>query len=244
MIIKIIGLTGDFSDTMEVDENMTISRFKVKIQNTYCVEARVINIQYGENLLENEDKTFKEYGISSNDTIVIVKKLFTKKHVEGCIYNKNQKNYIQTEWFQCKTCLPFNSSLGCCSECAKVCHKGHELERRYGQFYCDCGCYGHNFITCTNQTFDENSTYLLQPLFFCKDCFPSNQEATYGCCYQCSVQCHHGHNVKSIGSFEKLCKCENKLNKNKCLCKNALNEKSIRLENENENEKENEADNN
>ena len=47
-------------------------------------------------------------------------------------------NHLQ-DIFECRTC-GLTGSLCCCTECAKVCHKGHDckLKRTSPTAYCDC----------------------------------------------------------------------------------------------------------
>lgn len=56
------------------------------------------------------------------------------------LFNINlSKPLILQDIFECKTC-GLTGSLCCCTECAKVCHKGHDckLKRTSPTAYCDC----------------------------------------------------------------------------------------------------------
>ncbi|OHT13138.1 hypothetical protein TRFO_16791 [Tritrichomonas foetus] len=57
-----------------------------------------------------------------------------------CTFNQTGKNYGSQFWWRCETCWPNDQTRGCCSECAKTCHIGHNLVRMgIGNFFCDCG---------------------------------------------------------------------------------------------------------
>ncbi|KAG7367435.1 GRF zinc finger domain containing protein [Nitzschia inconspicua] len=46
-------------------------------------------------------------------------------------------------WYSCHTCELINDR-GCCSLCALVCHKGHDVSySRFSSFFCDCGAEGN-----------------------------------------------------------------------------------------------------
>ena len=47
--------------------------------------------------------------------------------------------FVFQDIFECRTC-GLTDSLCCCTECAKVCHKGHEckLKKTSPTAYCDC----------------------------------------------------------------------------------------------------------
>lgn len=46
---------------------------------------------------------------------------------------------MNQHWYHCYTCKMVDS-VGVCTVCAKVCHRGHDLTyAKYGSFFCDCG---------------------------------------------------------------------------------------------------------
>lgn len=53
-----------------------------------------------------------------------------------------QSGFLDQHWYTCYTC-GLTGDKGCCSLCALVCHRGHEVEySRYSSFFCDCGAEG------------------------------------------------------------------------------------------------------
>lgn len=55
-----------------------------------------------------------------------------------CTYHRTGANYVVQVWFECHTCGLYDGA-GCCFECAKRCHRGHNVvEKGFGLFYCDC----------------------------------------------------------------------------------------------------------
>eukprot|EP00727_Mastigamoeba_balamuthi_P002214 m51a1_g11990 putative auxin transport protein big-like (3533) ;mRNA; f:886903-898969 len=56
-----------------------------------------------------------------------------------CTFTKTGKEFAEQPWYCCYTCkLSFTE--GCCSVCARKCHKGHELSfHKTSKFFCDCG---------------------------------------------------------------------------------------------------------
>ncbi|KAH3761904.1 auxin transport protein BIG [Pelomyxa schiedti] len=60
-------------------------------------------------------------------------------HKRLCTYTTTGKSYVEQPWYYCYSC-PLTFSEGCCSVCARVCHKGHDVSfARISTFYCDCG---------------------------------------------------------------------------------------------------------
>lgn len=58
---------------------------------------------------------------------------------DTCSFTWTGAYHINQDIFECRTC-GLTGSLCCCTECAKVCHKGHEcrLKRTSPTAYCDC----------------------------------------------------------------------------------------------------------
>lgn len=60
---------------------------------------------------------------------------------DTCSFTWTGAKHIKQDIFECRTC-GLTDSLCCCTECARVCHKGHEckLKRRHTlpTAYCDC----------------------------------------------------------------------------------------------------------
>ena len=56
-----------------------------------------------------------------------------------CTYVTTSGNFSEQHWYNCYTCgLLWDK--GCCSICAQVCHKGHDVGySRKSSFFCDCG---------------------------------------------------------------------------------------------------------
>uniref|UniRef100_A0A1Q3FUI0 HECT-type E3 ubiquitin transferase n=1 Tax=Culex tarsalis TaxID=7177 RepID=A0A1Q3FUI0_CULTA len=58
---------------------------------------------------------------------------------DTCSFTWTGADHINQDIFECRTC-GLTGSLCCCTECAKVCHKGHDckLKRTSPTAYCDC----------------------------------------------------------------------------------------------------------
>lgn len=58
---------------------------------------------------------------------------------DTCSFTWTGADHINQDIFECKTC-GLTGSLCCCTECAKVCHKGHDckLKQTSPTAYCDC----------------------------------------------------------------------------------------------------------
>lgn len=56
-----------------------------------------------------------------------------------CTYAQTGNNYTEQHWYFCYTCKLMGSN-GCCTVCARVCHRGHDVGySRFSRFFCDCG---------------------------------------------------------------------------------------------------------
>ena len=62
-----------------------------------------------------------------------------------CTFEETGRSYMTGEYYKCHTCGgPFSQAI--CPACAKVCHKGHNLQMCEGRYYCDCGA--HDLFSC------------------------------------------------------------------------------------------------
>ncbi|KAK2986274.1 hypothetical protein RJ640_021843 [Escallonia rubra] len=65
-----------------------------------------------------------------------------------CTFTSSGSNFMEQHWYFCYTC-DLTVSKGCCSVCAKVCHRGHRVVySRSSRFFCDCGAGGVRGISC------------------------------------------------------------------------------------------------
>uniref|UniRef100_A0A0K2U4A3 E3 ubiquitin-protein ligase UBR5 n=1 Tax=Lepeophtheirus salmonis TaxID=72036 RepID=A0A0K2U4A3_LEPSM len=92
---------------------------------------------------------------SSNDEATVKKTLMSMVFPDGaspdssplhviccndtCSFTWTGEDHINQDIFECRTC-GLTDSLCCCTECARVCHKGHDfkLKRTSPTAYCDC----------------------------------------------------------------------------------------------------------
>ena len=58
---------------------------------------------------------------------------------DTCSFTWTGENHINQDIYECKTCA-LTDTLCCCTECARVCHKGHDcsLKQTPHTAYCDC----------------------------------------------------------------------------------------------------------
>ncbi|GFS30531.1 auxin transport protein [Actinidia rufa] len=65
-----------------------------------------------------------------------------------CTFTASGSNFMEQHWYFCYTC-DLTVSKGCCSVCAKVCHRGHRVVySRSSRFFCDCGAGGVRGSSC------------------------------------------------------------------------------------------------
>ncbi|ONK55020.1 uncharacterized protein A4U43_UnF8510 [Asparagus officinalis] len=65
-----------------------------------------------------------------------------------CTFTSSGSNFVEQHWYFCYTC-DLTVSKGCCSICAKVCHRGHRVVySRSSRFFCDCGAGGVRGSSC------------------------------------------------------------------------------------------------
>ena len=56
-----------------------------------------------------------------------------------CTYTQTARVFMTQHWYHCHTCGMVDG-VGCCSVCAKVCHKDCDVTySKHGSFFCDCG---------------------------------------------------------------------------------------------------------
>eukprot|EP00850_Spirogloea_muscicola_P019673 SM000196S05365 [mRNA] locus=s196:186709:205871:+ [translate_table: standard] len=66
-----------------------------------------------------------------------------------CTFTSSGSNFMEQHWYFCYTC-DLTMSKGCCTVCARVCHRGHKVVySRQSRFFCDCGAGGARGITCS-----------------------------------------------------------------------------------------------
>ena len=58
---------------------------------------------------------------------------------QSCTFVSTHGEFTEQHWYNCYTC-ELTWDKGCCSLCARVCHKGHDVGySRKSSFFCDCG---------------------------------------------------------------------------------------------------------
>ena len=122
---------------------------------------------------------------------------------DRCTYETTGETYPSQHWYECRTCWGGESNYGCCLSCAFNCHRGHSLVYHPEEkFMCDCGRNHHQKAVCTWHSTKTN--HVKQPFYHCYDCFT---DLNAGCCYQCVIMCHAGHNTKFVGIMMGHCGC-------------------------------------
>lgn len=124
-----------------------------------------------------------------------------------CTYTYLKTNYIEQEFFRCRTCFS-GSTDGCCSVCARLCHTKHDTYSiGYQSAYCDCGlpvC-SINCLAGRKCTFDYyGKNPKLQHWYHCLTCW--GDDSVFGCCEECAEGCHNGHKLVSQNS-PMICNC-------------------------------------
>ncbi|CAL0317336.1 unnamed protein product [Lupinus luteus] len=94
-----------------------------------------------------------------------------------CTFTSSGNNYMEQHWYFCYTC-DLTVSKGCCSVCAKVCHRGHRVVySRSSQFFCDCGAGGVRGSNCQclkPRKFTGSSTVPIDGTNIFKQCLTSS----------------------------------------------------------------------
>ncbi len=132
------------------------------------------------------------------------------KHVEDkCTYDLFGTSFVAQDFVYCEGCWGPGSCFGCCKFCSEHCHKGHTVSaNNVSTAYCDCGVYHHNAKKCTRTS--TGAEKAKQAMYFCYGCYGKTKLV----CYQCSLNCHAGHNVVLAEVREAVCGCGDK-----CKCK-------------------------
>ena len=161
-----------------------------------CCESCKKHCHEGHNVKDlGEINGYCDCGLSSCSTSC---KLGSK-----CTHDQFGDDYIKQGHYKCHTCWGETSSFGCCKFCAKECHSGHKLVyREPSNFYCDCGKSKHKLGACTYLT--TGTKKCNQQFYRCYTCFSAPND---GCCYQCMIHCHNGHNIKYAGTISSFCDC-------------------------------------
>lgn len=90
-------------------------------------------------MLSEQDPQLKEAMIFPNGSPADQSPLHVICYNDTCSFTWTGADHINQNIFECKTC-GLTGSLCCCTECARVCHKGHDckLKRTAPTAYCDC----------------------------------------------------------------------------------------------------------
>lgn len=121
-----------------------------------------------------------------------------------CTFERTGEDFIHhAKVYRCITC-GLVDDMGCCEECAKTCHAGHEIKEEIGpmRFYCDCGS-GSCITACKlismpekHCTLERNSPApMKQKGYHCLTC---NLDGNLAICSDCAICCHAGHELEEI----------------------------------------------
>jgi len=108
-----------------------------------CDSKKSIKGDVDETKITHDIKSDDEYEPSKEAPNKTEKNSFLTKAGEVknrcCTYVSTNGNFSEQHWYNCYTCgLLWDK--GCCSLCAQVCHKGHDVGySRKSSFFCDCG---------------------------------------------------------------------------------------------------------
>lgn len=89
--------------------------------------------------ISSGDKTLRDAMIFPPGSLPDQSPLYVLCCNDTCSFTWTGADHINQDIFECKTC-GLTGSLCCCTECAKVCHKGHDckLKKTSPTAYCDC----------------------------------------------------------------------------------------------------------
>lgn len=106
--------------------------------NSRAYEAGLILLDTILNLA-GDDQLIKESMIFPAGCPLDQSPLYVICYNDTCSFTWTGADHINQNIFECKTC-GLTDSLCCCTECARVCHKGHDckLKRTSPTAYCDC----------------------------------------------------------------------------------------------------------
>ncbi len=89
---------------------------------------------------------FKKQQDNSGNPVMIYQSNLYKTltiQIPHCTYQTFGRRYVRQLWFMCRTCQldPFHGNKGCCTNCAKYCHAGHDVIciGVHPRCFCDCG---------------------------------------------------------------------------------------------------------
>ena len=114
-----------------------------------------------------------------------------------CTWHSTGEKNVKQPFYRCYDCFK-DPHEGCCYQCVKKCHVGHNIEYAgIKNAYCDCGledCRSSCLIPkpqCTYESHGED--YHLQYWYQCYTCWGG--KSNYGCCSYCAFNCHRGHDL-------------------------------------------------
>ncbi|KAK2663188.1 hypothetical protein Ddye_001762 [Dipteronia dyeriana] len=97
-----------------------------------------------------------------------------------CTFTSSGSNFMEQHWYFCYTC-DLTVTKGCCSVCAKVCHRGHRVVySRSSRFFCDCGAGGVRGSNCQclkPRKYTETDTALARGASNFQSFFPFTEDA-------------------------------------------------------------------
>lgn len=152
----------------------------------------------------SEDYIFPDRSPSNTSDLRII----TNRSDKVCTYTYLKTNYIEQEFFRCRTCFDGQQD-GCCSVCARNCHSGHDtISIGLTTCYCDCGLKVCS-INCRSGakcTYDYyGKTPRTQTWFKCMTCW--GQDSVFGCCEECANGCHKNHKLIKQSYSPMICNC-------------------------------------
>ncbi|KAJ0989688.1 hypothetical protein J5N97_008044 [Dioscorea zingiberensis] len=134
MISKPLGLRKN-SESLVLPANQETSTTSIDCDATSADEDEDDGTSDGE--LGSIDKDEEE---DSNSERALASKV--------CTFTSSGSNFMEQHWYFCYTC-DLTISKGCCSICAKICHRGHRVVySRSSRFFCDCGAGGVTGSSC------------------------------------------------------------------------------------------------
>ena len=136
-------------ESLEIVGSLTTSPFCMNLPDLYREEERSPQADELYVLQEIEKKIDSlsshvvaiEDHVKSEHFVEEIEETLTRHQYTRCTYSDNGKHMISGQFYQCQTCqnLPYDHAI--CPSCAHICHRGHVLTERFGQYYCDCGAH-------------------------------------------------------------------------------------------------------